>query len=423
MSAPQRTERQRSALALVVSKPTRKRRGRGEGALYQRASDGLWVGVFQSGSTRTVVYAKTKEQALAKLDKERGLFRSDESRAHAKLTVEKYLERWLEDGVKDSVRPATHALYARTVRLHITPGLGIFRVQRLTPAHVQQLLGDMARRGASARLRQIALQVLHRALKQAVRWEVILRNPCDAVARPKAPRHEIVSLDRKQITAFLKVAKKERLFALYVVAIASGMRISELLGLRWADFDERQGAVHVRRQLVRVPNARSAETRSFELAEPKTAAGRRRIDLPKSVVTIVVAHRVRMTSEKHAQPDSPMFCAAHGGPLQHNNLVNRSFKPLLERAGLPPIRFHDLRHTSATMLLGLGVHPKVVSERLGHAQVGLTLDLYSHVLPSMQKVAAAKLNSIFRKCAPVGAVRRPSVHEKSLEDRRLKMCR
>lgn len=259
------------------------------------------------------------------------------------------------------------------------------------------MLGDMTRRGASARLRQIALQVLQRALRQAVRWQVILSNPCDAVARPKAPRHEIMSLDRKQISALLKAAKRERLHALYVLAIATGMRISELLGLRWSDLDEDRGAVHVRRQLIRVPSARESGSPSFELAEPKTAAGRRQIDIPNSVLKILNAHRARMAAEGHAQPDSPMFCGERGGPLQHNNLVNRSFKPLLERAGLPPIRFHDLRHTSATMLLGLGVHPKVVSERLGHAQIGLTLDLYSHVLPSMQKAAAAKIDSVFRK--------------------------
>lgn len=377
-----------------TDRPKRARRGRGEGAVYQR-SDGYWCGVHQSDYRRRVVYAPTKTDVLKKLDRIR---QAGDSQEHERLTLEIFLDRWLSEAVEGSVRPATHALYSSIVKKHIKPKLGAMRVRKLTPDHVSKMLADLEKAGVSARVRQIALFVLHRALRQAMRWEIVVRNVCELVNRPRSRRREIHALTDDQITALLDAAVGDRYHALYVVALATGMRIGELLGLQWVDFDEELGLIQVRRQLVRRPNAEE-DMRSTELAEPKTSVGRRRIDLPTSVVKVLANHKAAMAGEGHAELRKPIFCTKDGFALHYNNLINRSFVKLLEKAELPRIRFHDLRHTHASQLLRAGVHPKVVSERLGHARVGFTLDTYSHLLPSMQRDAADRINAAFEPAA------------------------
>ncbi len=196
-----------------------------------------------------------------------------------------------------------------------------------------------------------------------------------------------------QVVQLLETARGDRLEALYVLAVTTGLRQGELLGLQWEDVDLAGAALHVRHTLHEL-NGR------LWIGEPKTRRARRQVDLPSIAVVALQDHRERMLIEGHS--DGLVFCDTQGGPLRKSNLLRRSFLPLLKRAGLPTIRFHDLRHTAATLLLAQGVHPKIVQERLGHSQISLTLDTYSHVLPGMGREAASKLDALLMR-TPEGA--------------------
>ncbi|MBC5823364.1 MAG: site-specific integrase [Candidatus Eremiobacteraeota bacterium] len=234
---------------------------------------------------------------------------------------------------------------------------------------------------------------LHKALKQALRWRLVATNACEAVDKPRTSHKPMKVLDAEQTRQFLEAAKFDRLRALYVLALATGMRQGELLGLQWEDVHLDERSLSVRHTLTRTYGKAREEGKTFELTEPKTDAGRRRIDLPNVAVRALKEHRARMLAEGlRASPF--VFCSIDGNPLVKGNVVNRSFRPILKRANLPDIRFHDLRHTAATLMLKCNVHPKIVQSTLGHANVAITLNVYSHVLPTMQREAADKLDAI-----------------------------
>jgi integrase len=269
------------------------------------------------------------------------------------------------------------------------------------------MLTAMEKGGASARVRQMTLNVLHRALGQALRWGMVPRNVCDAVARPRVPRRTMRTLDTAQVRLLLAETKADRLEALYVLAVSTGMRQGELLGLQWEDVDLDRGAVQVRHQLQELAGR-------LALVEPKTVKSRRRVDLPALAVVALMEHRERARAQGGSVGEGYVFTDTEGGPLRKSNLVRRSFLPLLDlrvlredlhKRGvaeevlpkpLPRIRFHDLRHTAATLHLASGTHPKVVQEMLGHSAISMTLDTYSHLLPSMQREAAARLDVLLR---------------------------
>ncbi len=256
----------------------------------------------------------------------------------------------------------------------------------------------MERDGVGPRVRQLTHAVLRRALKQALRWGLIARNPCDAIDPPRVPKRQIAPLTAEQVQNLLDTAKSDRLYALYVVAIGTGMRLGEIFGLQWPDVDLKGRAINVRSTLIEING-------KLSLAEPKTPKSRRRVDLPQFVVDALTKHRAQSAREGFAKAPW-IFCNSTGGPLRRTHFHVNHFKPLLDTADLPAIRFHDLRHTSATLLLAAGVHPKVVQERLGHSQIGITLDTYSHVVPTMQLEAATKLDLVMRSSSKPGKSRR-----------------
>ena len=215
------------------------------------------------------------------------------------------------------------------------------------------------------------------------------RNPTDAVDPPRNAHSEIQPLTAEQSRRPLKAAGGDRLGALYVLALTTGMRQGELLALPWRDVDLAQGKIQVRGTLQR----------NGVVAEPKTGKGRRQITLPAFVADALKRHRVRQNEERPAAGPAwtdrgLVFTNNVGGHLDANNLRHRAFPKLLDRAGVPRIRFHDLRHSAATLLLGLGTNPKVVQELLGHSQISVTLDTYSHVLPNMQRDAMAEMDRL-----------------------------
>ncbi len=372
----------------------RRRRGNNEGSIYQRA-DGRWcatitIGYGEDGKRRRrTVFGKTKKDVQANLAKLASQKLDGTLGEPSKLTVAQFLRRWIEDTKRPpNVRYTTYVSYTGLLKNHIAPYIGGIRLSRLNAVQVRGLYAALQRDGVGSRTRQMAHDVLKSALKQAVKWGMLPRNVCDAVEKPKRRKQPMQYWTPEEAKKFLAEAAADRWFSLYVVAVTTGMRLGEILGLQWDDVDLEAGTIAVQHNLI------LAEGNGWELAEPKSDSGRRLIELPKVAVDALHAHRKESVTEGHA--GSPfVFCDSQGGYLRQSNFTRRSYKPLLKRAGVREIRFHDLRHTMATMLLLSGEHPKVVQERLGHGRISMTLDTYSHVLPSMQKEAAAKLDRLF----------------------------
>jgi integrase len=307
-----------------------------------------------------------------------------------KLTVREFFDRWL-DASAPTLRPATVRRYRDLARLHIAGVVGNLKLAKLSPAEVQRLYADRLAAGLSPTSVRHVHGLLHRALGDAVRWGLLARNVTDAVDPPKRSTPEARTWDAREVATVLATAAGDDLEALWRLALLTGMRRGELLGLRWTDVDLDGGALSVRRTMSRGASSR------LENGEPKTASGRRRIALPASVVESLRRHRVRQLAYRlQAGPAFEdrglVFANETGGPVHPNSLAIR-FRRLIAAAGVPTIRFHDLRHTCATLLLSQGVHPKVVQERLGHADIAMTMNLYSHVTADMQRQAADQLDA------------------------------
>jgi len=284
-------------------------------------------------------------------------------------------------------------MYRIVVQKHLIPALGYIRLQKLTPQQVQAFYREKLHEGLSQKRVKGIHSILHKALENAVKWNLVGRNVCDLVESPIPRRHEIQPLTQEQAQCLLKAAHEHKLEALITVAIMTGMRRGELLGLHWQDIDLERGSIQVRRSVNRI------STYGLVVSEPKTTRSRRKITLPAFVIDVLKQHFARQQDMKRAAGDlwretDVVFCNLYGGYIEPSNL-HGWFKKLLKSAELPNIRFHDLRHSAATLLLGMGVHPKIVQELLGHSTISMTLDTYSHVLPSMQQEAMSKLDIMF----------------------------
>jgi integrase len=382
-----------SELMMTETKRRTKRRGNGEGSIYQRPN-GRWEAVISVGYNaqgkrrRHTVYGRTKAEVLEKLTALQSRKLGGTLGEATNLNMADFLNQWLETYARPTIRETTYACYSGLIDNWIAPRIGGIRLTKLTPAHVQSLYADMERSKASTYTRRLAHAVLRRSFKQAVKLGWIPRNPCDAIEPPRVARADIQPLDGEQVALLLSTASDDRLEALYVLAIGSGMRLGELFALQWSDVDLDAGAVTVRHTLTEVNG-------KLTVSDTKTAKSRRRIDLPDEAVAALLSHRRRMLAEGFPPVASNfVFVNQHGGRLRRSHFHRQDFKPLLKKAKLPDIRFHDLRHTSASLMLAQGVHPKIVQERLGHSQIGITMDTYSHVMQGMGKEAAGKLNAI-----------------------------
>jgi integrase len=384
-----------------------KRRGHNEGSIYKetkKLANGTtaiyWRGEvslgFDQQGNRRLLRLKGKSRAevqqqvtQAIADLQKGLPINP-----SKTTVAEYLTRWLDDSVRHSVRPRTYSSYAMNVTTHIGPALGTIPLKKLTAADVQGFYSRKLESGLSPRTVQYLHAILHRALEQAVKWGYIARNVTDAVDKPRVTRGAMATLSADEARRFLGAAVDDRFFALYVLAISTGMRQGELLGLTWPNVDLDAGQIHVVQQLQY-----NRQDRRLELVETKSGKGRN-VALTQLAVSGLKEQRRMQLAERLAIADvwqndwNLVFTTQIGSPVSAGNMLRRSFYPLLTKAELPRLRFHDLRHTAATLLLIAGEHPRVVQEMLGHASIALTLDTYSHVVPSMQKAAAAKMQSI-----------------------------
>ncbi len=373
-----------------------KRRAKGEGSIYFDKNNNRWVAQISLpiGKRRTKS-AKTQKEVRDWLIKQRnqikeGIYVEDES-----ITVADFFNRYMRDVAAHKLRPTTIQSHSSVVRLHIKPEIGNIKLVRLRPDHLQNLYTRKLESGLSRRMVQYIHSVIHVVLKQALRWGMVTRNVSDLVSPPTPKKKTFETFSPEQIREFLSAVEGHRWENIYILASATGMRESELLGLRWQDVDLEKGVLQVRQIVVYIVG------QGLQFSQPKSEKSIRPITLPEYAIDALKDQKERQTLLIQSMGDKwkehgLVFTTNIGTPISPRNMI-RHFKQVIENTGLPDLRFHDFsRHTHATLLLSAGVHPKVVQERLGHSQINLTLDTYSHVIPSLQEEVAEKVQELMR---------------------------
>ena len=319
----------------------------------------------------------------------------------SKLTVKFYLERWLADYAKPNTSGKTYERYAEIVNTNLIPAIGDNKLAKLQPLHIQALYTEalksgrqVGKGGLSPRSVLHIHRVLHQALAQAVRWQLLVRNPASAVEPPRPQPTEMKVLNESETAKLLSLTARTDLYVPVLLGVTTGMRRGEILALTWADIDLKAGTLAVTKSLEETNDGLTVKS-------PKTAKGRRTIPLPMMAVEALKKHkaehgRKRLRLGGQFQ-ELGLVCATGDGSHIEPDAFSQQFKIFMRKTGLPKIRFHDLRHTHATQLLRQGVHPKVVAERLGHSSITLTLDTYSHVVPGLQEEAARQIDRLLRK--------------------------
>jgi integrase len=371
------------------------RRGPNEGSVYLR-KDSRWEGAVHMGyengkRVRKFAIGNTRAEVVAKLAP---ILRARDERRPVPNQRQKlgpFLRRWLDEVAKPTIRASTYASYDDIVRLHLLPGLGRIALAKLSPGEVQAFLNAKLESGLSPRRVQYLHAVLRRALVTAERWGLASRNVAKLVDPPRVPRHEIAPLTPDQARQLIDAAADDRYQALYVAAIATGLRQGELLGLRWEDVDLDARRLNVRHSLARVNG-------KLVLLEPKTTRSRRMVVLPEIAVTALRAHRTRQRMERlvagRRWVESGHVFATTLGTSIEAAAVTRAFHRALDRAGLPRSRFHDLRHAAATFLLAHGFTLEDVKNLLGHSSIVLTSNTYGHVLEQRQHQVAQGMDAV-----------------------------
>ncbi len=376
-----------------------KRRTKGTGTVVQTPS-GKYIGqAMILGKRRSTVVCRTEREAEKALREMLGNADQGILPPKDKLTVAQWLDRWLEFIAPQKLRPETLKSYALQIRVHLKPTLGHIRLADLQRAHVREWHVNLAKRGLKPATVQRIHGVLSGSLQDALEDNLVMRNVARGIELPGRKRRQMRTLDAQQARALLTEARGTRWEALLAVAVYTGMRIGEILALRWRDVDLGKRTIRVEHSL----------TRSKVIGETKTAAGRRTISLPEPCIEALRAHRARQAEERLAagetwQDNGLVFCTGRIGRSKTSvtypdspltaRCVQNAYKNLLAKAGLPQMRLHDMRHASATLMLSSGVPVKVVSERLGHSKTAVTLDTYAHVLPEQDRDAADRIAAL-----------------------------
>ena len=367
-------------------------RGNREGSIFLR-KDGRWAAALTiGGGRRKTFYGRTRREVADKLTvalkaREDGLPATND-----RLTVAAFLQRWLDESARPTVRPRTFESYAATVEQHLIPALGHYALTKLKPDTVQAYLNGKHAAGLSARSVQYHHAILRRALGQSERWGLVVRNVAKLVTPPRIVREEVTPLKPKEARAFINAIRGIRLEALYLVTLTLGLRSSEVLGLTWDRVDLDAGAVTVDRSLQRYAGA-------FHLDEVKTRKSRRTLPLTPQVTAALRSHWARQAEERlRIGPEwrdewNLVFTTEWGDPIRRST-VTHGVQDILAKAGLPRQRFHDLRHCAATLMLSQGVPLKVIQEVLGHATLQTTANIYAHVLPELQRDATDRVGAV-----------------------------
>ena len=375
-----------------------KRRSNGEGNIRKR-KDGRWEGRYTAGHDPETgkqifksVLGKTQAEVKEKLKKALEESKKVDVTRTGKYTVEAWMDEWFENVAKLKVRPSSHQTYRGYIDHHIAPNIGNIPLERLSTMDLQKLYRKLMNKGRverieakdqpkglSAKTVRNINQVISSAMDFAVAQKIIPENPCKAVALPKVEHKEMQTIPAEQLQTFLQEAKASGVYEMYYIELATGLRRGELLGLKWTDIDWKNGIIKVRRSIARV---------NGEIVESplKTKNSYRAVTISPQAVEI-------LKEQKEKTNDQYIFPSPNGGPISPDS-VNNMLKRVLARAGIPKVRFHDLRHTFATIALQNGVDIKTVSGMLGHFSAGFTLDTYAHVTTSAQKEAAQTMGNI-----------------------------
>jgi integrase len=368
--------------------PQRRRRSQGEGSVFRR-SDGKWRGVLELGwidgkRTRRWVFGATEREVLAKLAELRQAQRRGQNLSARRYTFGQWLDEWLSVKRRQGTRASTLRGYEWLIRQHIRPDVGGIRLDKLTPTDIRHLVERKAESGLSAQSVRLMHALIRNALADAEREELVHRNVAKQVRPPVTQREEVRVLAVEDARRLVGVIRGDRFEALWICALTLGLRKGELLGLRWNDIDFGDATLTIRQALQRADGY-------LVLVEPKTARSRRVVPVPPPTLAALRVHRRRQKADQlsagQAWRDSGLVFTTHlGGPLEPRN-VNRSWYAVRSRAGLTGFRLHDLRHSCASFLLAAGASPRTVMKTLGHSQIGLTMNTYTHVLPEVERAA------------------------------------
>lgn len=373
------------------------RRGKKEGTIYKR-KNGMWraqLSIEGKRFSHTAISQSECREWLREMHKKVSAGFNFKS---SKLTYNDFLNTWLST-LSGQLRRSTLVQYEQIIRTYVRPTIGRLKLIDLKPDRIQALYDSLLAKGKSRRTVQIVHAVVHRSLGQAVRLGILHLNPDDATSPPRPQEKEMQVFDQNQVQRFLVAAKSKghKVFALYFFLLATGVRQGEMLGLRWEDLDFAKQTVKISRQVRKIPGG------GFEFIVPKTRNGFRTIKLGNETVEALKLHYSLQVDEKNNakrlwREHGLVFPSEVGTPLNSNNVV-RAFRSLLIEAGLPQIRFHDLRHTAASLMLNNGVDVLVVSRRLGHAKASITLDVYGHLLSDTQERAAEMIEGLITPVA------------------------
>ncbi|MBA2391174.1 MAG: site-specific integrase [Ktedonobacteraceae bacterium] len=379
-----------------------KRAGRGEGSVYQRKGDKRWVASFivEETGKRQYIYKDTRKEAYDALHEALQAQKQGMLASGPKQKLKDYLEQWFEEVHRLDIRDTTYIHHYRILHKHIIPPLGHVQLQRLTPQQVQRLYTNKLQEGlAPSTIRNIH-KVLRNALENAVRWNLIVRNPCSQVTLPPLKKRDTPILTVDQAQHLLSIARGSRIECLISLMLATGIRHGEMAALQWQDIDFTKRCLYIRRSVSRRGGIEGKVKGGYILGEPKTKSSKREIMLPNFVVNALKAHRIRQNEERLKaggswQDQDLVFCNRHGGFLYPDHLLER-FHKILEEAGLPPMRLHDLRHNIATLLSVKMKNPsKLVQDLLGHENEEITKQVYTHSDPSELRKMMDDLDTLF----------------------------
>lgn len=372
-------------------------RANGDGSIYKR-KDGRWTGaayVFAADGSerRRQVYGRTRDEVAKKLNELKSATDRGIPAAATTWTVRTYSEQWLAQAGRGDLRPSTLAGYRWMLQKHILPVIGKVKLDRLETSHVRAMHARVADSGVSPRTVALAHAVLRSMLSEAMRDEIIVRNVATLVRPPRVEPTEVEPWSNEEATTFLDANLDDTNYFLYKAALGTGLRKGELLALRWQDVDLQRRTLRVVQTVQRIQGS------GLQYGPPKTLRSRRTIPLSQFAYDALRGRHASQTSDrKNAgekwQENGLIFTTSIGTPLEASNL-RRSFDAAIERAGVKRIRFHDMRHTCATMLLAQGVPVRVVMDILGHSSMKVTTDTYGHVLPDALRGAATAIDDAF----------------------------
>ncbi len=368
----------------------------GEGSLRPKPrTDGRWEARYTAeidgAWKRRSVFGRTKAEAAQKLRAALTARDAGMLPAVGKQSTAQYLETWLE-GVQANVRPRTFRAYSQIVRDHLMPALRSTPLTKVAPQQLQRLYAQLLELGKSPKTVRNVHGVMHRALDQAHRWRLVTSNVADLVDPPRQSRSEMKALTAEQARQVIDAGRGDAFEALWILALTAGLRQGEVLALKWPDVDLERGSLRVVASLVRILGQESI------LAEPKSRRSRRQVELASAAVVALRQHKAMaiksaLAAGRPYDKDGFVFPRNDGRPESGTRIWKR-WRRLLLQAGVPHMPFHSARHSAASLLLGRGVHPKLVSEMLGHSTVAITLDVYSHVTPAMHREAAQIMDEI-----------------------------